>query len=86
MHEAAIDPSQILLKARLKAVNMQLQALAPVGHCRPTTAARFLVCRKRKKSRNFENVSLFISQWTLNLHGSVPARDRRQCLGTVGKN
>ena len=28
MHEAAIDPSQILLKARLKALNRQLQALA----------------------------------------------------------
>ena len=66
-----------LLKARLKALNRQSQALASVGHCRSTPAARFLVCRKRKGKVEivyfFEIVSLFISQWTLNVQESFPA-------------
>ena len=82
-HRSIVDIDW-LLKARLKALNRQWQALAPVRHYRSTPAARFWAYRKRKKkSRNrtfrqpFEIISLFILQWTLNLQGSVPTWDRR---------
>ena len=62
-------------------------ALAPVQHrAASTTAIHFWACRKEKKRRNrvllrlFEIASLFISQWTLDLQASVPARVRQMKL------
>ena len=92
MHAAANDPPQISI-GFWRPGWRRWQGLAPatVRHWRSTPAARFGACTKSKKSgfsSRFEHVSLFISQWTPNLRGSVPAYVRQTALfgQAVGKN
>ena len=93
MHAAANKRSTSdidwLLKTRLQALTGTCSSSPNTGdQHRPPAFERTEKAKKSCFSSRFEHVSLFISQWTLTLQGSVPAYVRQTALfgQAVGKN